>query len=85
MVITIGGVRVSIKPCPCCKDGRLVRNAAGKIIGHYRRRRTFRRSPVAYETHYDCPSPGQRGVMVSRPYKTAAIMAAIRDIISLQW
>jgi nucleoside-diphosphate-sugar epimerase len=86
MVICIDGVRVIIRKCHHCAVGRFVLNSSGTIIGHYQPSPVFTRGRVAYEPSDGCPGPGKRayGTTVIRRYRSEAIMAAIRCILSLR-
>lgn len=82
MVISIDGVRYTIRPCMLCERGRMVRNSAGKILGHYQPSFTYARAGVGYETSSLCPGGARTYSGVVRPYRSAAILAAVRCIIT---
>lgn len=84
MIIAIGGVRVSVQPCPDCMHGRVVRTPGGALLGHYRSSLRGARGTVAYDVSPGCPGSDARPYMtrVTRARKSDALIASIREIIS---
>lgn len=82
MIVAIDGTSYSIRACMLCARGRTVRNSAGKILGHYQPSFVYARAGVGYDTSSLCPGGARTYVGVVRPYRSAAILAAVRSIIT---
>lgn len=82
VVISLGGYTVVTYKCPHCFGGKFVEDPTGRLLGHYRRSSVYRRSGVAFETSALCPGEGRAYRSVAAPYRSQAIIKAIRLIIS---